>query len=78
LFALAGLPFDVARNPYYEITFSLATRKKDIPGCTDVENAFMESQDHWASQVAMIVYVSGPHLKLGNYPFILHGLPFSV
>ncbi|RCV17706.1 hypothetical protein SETIT_3G241000v2 [Setaria italica] len=71
LFYSAGLALDVATNPYYDISFSLA-RKKDIPGCTDVKNASMESQDHWASQVAMIVYYSGLSFNLAKNPYY-HG-----
>ncbi|CAN6350999.1 unnamed protein product [Urochloa humidicola] len=55
MFYSSGLPFNVARNPYYLSSYALATRKNDIPYCIDVE----KDRNHLSSQIARMFYSSG-------------------
>ncbi|TVU51571.1 hypothetical protein EJB05_03006, partial [Eragrostis curvula] len=61
MFYSSGLPLSVANNPYYQNSFSLATRKNNIPGCSDEENrSFMKHQ--LGTQIARIFHSSDSRL----------------
>ncbi|TVU19386.1 hypothetical protein EJB05_35531, partial [Eragrostis curvula] len=68
MFYSSGLPLSVANNPYYQNSFSLATRKNNIPGCSDEENrSFMKHQ--LGTQIARIFHSSGLSSNLARNPY---------
>ncbi|WVZ98549.1 hypothetical protein U9M48_043978 [Paspalum notatum var. saurae] len=73
IFYSSGLSFNVARNPEYRSSYSLATRKKDIFDFTDAE-----IRGHLDAKIAMMFYTSGWHLKHDNTLFIFYGLSFTM
>uniref|UniRef100_A0A0A8Y0R3 BED-type domain-containing protein n=1 Tax=Arundo donax TaxID=35708 RepID=A0A0A8Y0R3_ARUDO len=76
MFYSSGLPFSAAKNPYYQNSFSLATRKKDISGITNVENdSCMESD--LVALIARIFYSSGLSSNIARNPYYLSSLSIA-